>query len=133
MERGLLLEAFLAGVLISDGLFEVIDLFLEFHLISNLPRKFFLVSLTDLLSLVDLLSETHDLTLQIGHHPFKLRQFLPLLFELGLILSPYSSHPLLFSLQLLGLLGLLLQFVLFAEQLPLQLHLMVDVQFLHLE
>lgn len=69
MEREVLFKAFLAGVLISDGLLEVVNLFFKFHLISDLARELFLVSLAYLLALVDLLSKTHDLIFKISHHP----------------------------------------------------------------
>ena len=92
-----------------------------------------MVALADLLSFVYLFSQTDDLALQFRYNFLKFTHFLSFLIVFCLILIPDNLDPLLFSIQFLHLLGLLLQLVLLAQQFPLQLHLMVDIQLLHLK
>ena len=92
-----------------------------------------MIALADLLSFVDLLSQADDLALQLSYYLLQFVHFVPFLVVFGLVLVPDGLDTLLLGVQLLHLLGLLLQLVLLAEQLSLQLHLMVDIQLLHLE
>lgn len=89
--------------------------------------------MADLLPFVYFFSQSDDLTLQLRYYLLQLIHFISFLVILSLILIPNGLDPLLLIIQLPHLLVLFLQLILLTQQLSLQLHLMIDIQFLHLK
>ena len=73
-----------------------------------------MIALADLLSFVYFLSQADDLALQLSYYLLQFVHFVPFLVVFGLVLVPNGLDALLLGVQLLHLLGLLLQLVLLA-------------------